>query len=444
VRAYDTNLRTAYTQNWNVTIQRELYKDFLLDVRYVGNKGSKLVRGANINEANIFAGAFGETLLDAFKAVRAGGESVLLDRLFNGVTLDGRVVNGTTVRAGAGLRNDTNTQAFFAQGNVGQFATFLNNTANFGPRGSLFRNAGLPENWILANPQFAAASLTGNFASSTYHSLQIELNKRFSYGLALQSNYSWSKALGEDEGSDQEQRNDYRTLRNLRLDKRLLSFSTPHTWRTNVVYELPFGPGRKLLGGSHPVISRLVGNWQISTIYNVFSGSPINLSSGVTTFNQSTDSNTPTLVGPFAANSGKAKKVDDGVVFFDGLKQATDPSVAGVTTAQGLQGRSNLQAITDASGKLLLVNPTPGQLGTLPQFYVYGPGSFRLDISLVKRVKIRENINFEFRVDAIDALNSPQWNNPTNANLDINSPNFGRITDADGNRVVVLGARINF
>ncbi len=440
IRAYDTNLRTAYTQNWNVTIQRELYKDFLLDVRYVGNKGSKLVRGANINEANIFASAFGETLLDAFNAVRAGGDSALLDRLFNGVNLGLGVVNGATVRAGAGLRNNSATQAFFAQGNVGQLATFLNNTANFGPRGGLLRNAGLPENWILANPQFASSSLTGNFANSTYHSLQIELNKRFSYGLALQSNYTWSKALGEEEGSGQEQRDDYRTLRNLRLDKRLLSFSTPHIWRTNVIYGLPFGPGRKLLGSSHPVIARLVENWQISTIYNVFSGSPINLSSGVSTYNQNTD-NTPVLVGSFAPNSGKAQKVDNGVVYFNGLKQAPDPSVAGVTTSQGLQARSTLLAITDASGKLLLINPTPGQLGSLPQFYLYGPGSFRLDISLVKRVKIREDINFEFRADAIDALNTPQWNNP---NIDINSTNFGRITGAGGNRIVVLGARINF
>jgi carboxypeptidase family protein len=443
IRAYDANLRTAYTQNWNLTIQRELYKDFLLDVRYVGSKGSKLVRGANINEANIFTGAFGETLLDAFNAVRAGGESVLLDRLFNGVRLDGRVVNGATVRAGAGLRNDTNTRTFFAQGNVGQFATFLNNTPNFGPRGSLFRNAGLPENWILANPQFAAASLTGNFANSTYHSLQIELNKRFSYGLALQSNYTWSKALGEEEGSGQEQRDDYRTLRNMRLDKRLLSFSTPHIWRTNVVYALPFGPGQKLLGNSHPVISRLVEGWQISTIYNVFSGSPINLTANVSSFNQNTDG-TPTLVGSFAPDLGKARKVDNGVVYFSGLKSVEDPSVAGITNSQTLQSRSTLRAIADESGNLLLVNPTPGRLGSLPQFYIYGPGSFQLDISLVKRVRIREGINFEFRVDAIDALNSPQWNNPTAANLDINSNNFGSITGATGSRVVVLSARINF
>ncbi|MFN0108782.1 MAG: carboxypeptidase regulatory-like domain-containing protein [Blastocatellia bacterium] len=440
MRAYDTNLRTAYTQNWNIGVQRELFKDYLFEVRYVANKGSKLIRGVNINEANIFASASGQTLLEAFNAVRTGGDSVLLDRIFNGVNLGGGAVNGTTVRAGTGLRNNTNTQGFFANGNVGGFATFLNNTANFGTRGVLFRNAGLPENWILANPQFAGASLTGNFASSTYHSLQVELTKRFSNGLAVQSNYTFSKSLGEEEGSGQEQRDDYRTLRNLRLDKRLLSFSTPHIWRTNVIYSLPLGPGKKFLKGKNPVISRLVEQWQISTIYNVFSGSPIGLGSGVSTFNQNTD-NTPVLVGDFAPNFGKAQKVANGVVYFDGLKQVTDPSIAGVTTSQGLQGRSTLLAVTDASGKVLLINPVPGQIGTMSQLYLYGPGSFRLDINLIKRVRIHEDINFEFRVDAIDVLNTPQWGNP---NTDINSVNFGRITGAGGNRIVVLTGKINF
>ncbi|MGH9798901.1 MAG: hypothetical protein ACRD82_00910, partial [Blastocatellia bacterium] len=238
----------------------------------------------------------------------------------------------------------------------------------------------------------------------------------------------------------QEQRDDYRTLRNLRLDKRLLSFSTPHIWRTNVIYNLPLGPGKKFLKGRNPIISRLVEQWQISTIYNVFSGSPIGLSSTASSYNQNTD-NTPVLVGSFAPSFGQAQKVSNGVVYFDGLKQIADPSVAGVTTSQGLQGRSTLLAVTDASGKLLLINPTPGQLGTLSQLYLSGPGSFRLDVNLIKRVKIREDINFEFRADAIDVLNTPQWNNP---NTDINSTNFGRITGAGGNRIVVLTAKINF
>ena len=245
IRAFDTNLRTAYVQNWNITIQRELFKDYTLEVRYVGNKGTKLVRGANINEVNIFAGAFGETILDGFKAIQTGGESVLFDRIFNGLNLGQGVINGSTVRAGAGLRANANTQGFFANGNVGGFGNYLNTTTNFtNIRGELLRRAGLPENFIVGNPQFAAANLTSNFANSTYHSMQIELIKRFTQGFTVQSNYTWSKALGEEEGAGQEQLDSYRNGRDRRLEKRLMSFHIPHVWRTSAIAELPFGPAR--------------------------------------------------------------------------------------------------------------------------------------------------------------------------------------------------------
>jgi hypothetical protein len=115
-----------------------------------------------------------------------------------------------------------------------------------------------------------------------------------------------------------------------------------------------------------------------------------------------------------------------------------------ITTAQGLQARSTLRAIADAAGNPLLVNPTPGVLGSLAPAYIEGPGSFRLDLNVLKRVKIRENVDFQFTANFIDALNTPQWDNPIVANRDINSLNFGRITGAGGNRIIVLEGRINF
>jgi hypothetical protein len=443
VRAFDTNLRTPYVQNWNVTLQRELFKNFTLDFRYVGNKGTKLIRGTNINEVNIF-----ETgILDAYKAVQAGGESALLDLIFNGRNLGSGIIDGTKVRAGASLRNNPNTRAFFANNNVGGFANYLNTTNNFtNVRGGLLRNGNLPENFIVGNPQFLNANLTGNFANSTYHSFQVELNKRYSNGWTLQSNYTWSKALGEEEGAGQEMIDNYRNGRDRRLDKRLLSFHRPHVWRTSAVWEMPFGPGRKFLGTSNKIISRLIERWQFGAIYNVFTGAPLNLSTGtattgITSFNQFTDT-TPLLLGNLPKDFGKVKRDDNGVVYLDGLKIVKDPSVNNITSSQGLQGRSTLFGITDANGNIILANPIPGQLGSLAPFYLQGPGSYRLDLNLVKRIQIRENANFEMRIDAINAFNTPEFD-PPNAN--INSTDFGRITGTNNDaRIVVVSLRINF
>ena len=437
VRVYDTNLRTPYVQNWSVVVQRELFKDSVFEARYVGNKGTKLVRGFDVNEVNIF----NTGILEAFKAVQSGGSHPLLEQIFRGLNLGLGNINGTSVTAGASLRSNNNTRDFFAFGDVGGFASFLNSTTNFtNVQGGLLRRGGLPENFILANPQFASARLTGNSASSTYHSLQLEFNKRLSRGLLVQANYTFSKALGEEEGAEQEMVDSYRTLTDLSVEKRRLSFDVTHVFRSSWVYELPFGPDRKFFGSTRGFISRLVERWQVGAIYNVFSGSPITVSAARSSLNQFTD-NTPALVGDLSKGFGTVKVGPTGVKYFDGLQSVTDPAVAGLTTLQGLQARSTLRAIADASGNLILINPTPGALGTLAPRYLQGPGSFRLDLNVVKRFRISESKNFELRADFIDALNSPQWGNP---NTDINSLNFGNITSADGNRVIVIGVRLNF
>jgi hypothetical protein len=180
--------------------------------------------------------------------------------------------------------------------------------------------------------------------------------------------------------------------------------------------------------------------WQISPIINIQSGTLFSFTSGSATINQLGD-NTPMLVGTMPS-SGTVTRVADGVVYFPNLKQTTDPQALRLTTAQALNTRSTLLAITDSSGNLLLVNPEPGVLGNLAPLYGRGPSQLRFDVNLVKRIRIGERKEFEFRADAIDILNTPQFGTPEN---DINSNGtFGRITTAGGNRIIVLGARINF
>ena len=172
----------------------------------------------------------------------------------------------------------------------------------------------------------------------------------------------------------------------------------------------------------------------------MFSGQPIGLSTQVTSFNQYVD-NTPTLVGVLPKNTGGVKRVADGVIYFGDLKQTADPAIANLTSLQSLRAASTLKAITDASGKIIAVNPEPGTLGSLSQTYMEGPGAFRLDANVIKRVRVRENKELLIRGDFINLLNSPQFDNP---NTDINSIDFGRITTAGGERIIVLSMRLNF
>ena len=102
---------------------------------------------------------------------------------------------------------------------------------------------------------------------------------------------------------------------------------------------------------------------------------------------------------------------------------------------------ATLRSIADANGNVVLRNPVPGTIGNLSDNVAYGPGSFRLDVRVGKRVRIAEKKDFQIYFDAENATNSPQWDLP---NTDINSANFGRITGAGGVRILTVTGRFNF
>jgi hypothetical protein len=436
VRAFENNLRTPYVQNWNLSIQRELSTGATLSVRYVGSKGTKLIRSVDINETNIFENG----IRDAFVATQNGQNAPILDTIFRGLNLGNGRVNGVTVTGSAGVRTYAQTRQFLANNDAGGFADYLNTTADFtGTRGGLLTRAGLPDNWVTANPQFYAAHDVGNFANSTYHSLQLELNKRFGAGWTLDSNYTWSRTLGEDEGDSQDLHSDYRDARDRHLDKRLLAFHRTHILRNSGLWELPFGPQRLFFAGNHGALSRLAANWQMGFIFNVFSGDPLGVFTETTAFNNLAD--TAVAVGNLPKSVGKVTRTSNGVVYFNNLQQIDDPTIKSLTPLQSLSAASTMKAITDARGNLLLVNPKPGQLGNVSPSYLAGPGSFRFDMNLMKRVRIAEMKDLEIRADAINILNTPQFGDPI---TDIDSTDFGRITSSSGERIIALQMRLNF
>ncbi|MBM3811459.1 MAG: carboxypeptidase regulatory-like domain-containing protein [Acidimicrobiia bacterium] len=438
VRAFDTNLRNPYVQNWNLAIQRAIGESSTFELRYVGNKGTRLWRGTSVNETNIF-----ETgILDAFLITQAGGHSPLLNRIFMGLNVPGLgVVDGVTRTGSDAVRAITTTQTHLAQNNVGSFADYLGSTDQLtGERGGLLRRARLPENFVMTNPQFASARLTSNFASSTYHSLQLEWIKRWRSGWTIQSNYTWSRGFGEEEGSGQEMVDSYRTLRNRSFDKRLMGFHRTHVIRNNGTYELPIGRNKALASGAPGWLNHIIGGWRTSAVFNLFSGAPLNLAADINAINTFGD-NTPNAMAVIPKNMGKVQRGSNAVQYFTGLGSTADPFVSTMTTANNIRGRSTLTAITDASGNVILANPQPGQMGSLGQRLLEGPGSFRLDMNLIKKITVRETWNLELRADAEDVWNKPDFNDP---NGNINSVDFGRITGAGGNRIVVLSLRLNF
>src|SRR5205814_818434 len=116
---------------------------------------------------------------------------------------------------------------------------------------------------------------------------------------------------------------------------------------------------------------------------------------------------------------------------------------ASITSQQTLNTKSTMLAIADAQGRPLLVNPTAGTLGNLGFNFLSGPGSWNLDLNILKRIHVTERWQAELRIDALNAPNNSQFANPT---ADINNINFGRITGVlpGSARVVVANLRVSF
>jgi hypothetical protein len=460
---FDDHRVNPYIQNFNLEIQRELARNLTLEARYVGSKGTRLYGGISINDVNIFENG----ILNAFNITRAGGNAPLFDQILNGIRLNAGtnaslgqgVVDGTTLTGSAALRANTIFKPFLANGNVGQFASALNaSTTVTGKAGGLLARNGFPDNFIVANPQYASVVMATNPGSSTYHAMTLQVTKRLSHGFTHSFGYTWSRSLGESGGDGSVQ---YLDPRNRRLNKTLLGFHRTHDFRSNGTFELPFGPGRKFLSSGPGLVSRIVERWQLGGIFSWSSGAPITItaSSAEITWTQAPQTvniartpNTVNILGNFPKNIGKVTHTSNGGYYFDGYQQVADPFVNNVTALQTLRNSFSNRALADANGSIILANPAPGTAGSLGRQWIEGPTHANLDANLVKRIRLTERKEFEIRVDAVNVMNNPRW---SLVNSDINNVNFGRLIAADptggnqadnriANRRFTFTARLNF
>jgi hypothetical protein len=454
IQAYDPNFVTPYVQNMTLAITRNLTPRLVMDVKYVGTLGLKQYQNINLNIPNFLYNG----LKDAFDVVRAGGESPLLDNMFRGIAITGTTPVGTAGQTASGqMRSDVRFNSNLANGNYAALASTIY-TLNYsqagganaglppiplGVQGAVLRLNGYPENFIMPNPQFVSgvgaaglSATTGviyrtNLAHNNYHSMETQLTLRPTGGLALQGTYTWSKNLGNPGFGGFTNPVDRSGEYTVQAGDRT------HDFRTNGTFELPFGPGKLLMGTSSGWLARLVEGWQLNGTFNVSSGAPLSFvtSGGGLGVNQLYTNGTPDVVGPFPLEDAGARWGD--VRTSTGLLYGSYWDASAFTTvrdpqcgrlAANLQSLCTLSAIADAkTGQILLQNPLPGTRGTLGQNSVRGVSVWRFNAGLRKEFRIGETKNLQVRVDAFNVLNH---STPQSPNLNINNTSvpFGTIT----------------
>ncbi|MFN7949760.1 MAG: carboxypeptidase-like regulatory domain-containing protein [Blastocatellia bacterium] len=469
ISGFDPNLRAPYTVNYTFGIQRELWKNNVLEVRYVGNQSKLAWRTSNLNEVNIFENGFLDEFKNAQKNLtinQAAGVNSFQNRNLPGqVALPifdaafGARGSLAAIAPGSGYQSTafiTNLQ----NGEAGALATALAANQNyvcrmfgtsFSPCARVLPTASAPGaypiNFFLLNP-FAIGS--GNNARLNYvdnggwhgyNGLQVQFRQRLGQSLNWTTNYTWSKSLTNLAADNQNQSLDYVTLRNPGLNRRVSQFDIRHVLQTFGTYELPVGRG-KWLSLNNRLLDNLIGGWTLGSVFVFSTGQPLQLTGGFETVNSL--NNNPARNGVQLAPG----------VTLDQLQKLFD---AQLTRLTGRVGITDLQRLAvdpqligpdgRANPQFLLPNKTPGEFGQL--LFIRDKNTFQWDASLTKSFRITEGTKFELFAGFNNVLNHPRWSfgdttgNPPGS-LNVFSTTFGIIGAPSGNRTINLRGTLSF
>jgi hypothetical protein len=233
------------------------------------------------------------------------------------------------------------------------------------------------------NPSIANTWTWFSEGTSSYNSLQVDLKRRFSHGLTLRGVYTWSKSLDDgDSLNATAAANAVALLSNPyvpQADRGLATYDVRHIGVVTATYELPFGQGRRFLGGESGVLGQVVSGWSVNSIVTAQSGFPF---TPQLSYNPSNDGDTRNPVRAFL------KPGFTGPVVLGTPKQWFDPNA-------------------------FIAQPNnSGFFGNVGRDAYIGPGLATWDFSVLKETRIFESLNLQFRAEIFNLLDRANFNTP--------------------------------
>jgi len=320
--AIQRDLRTGYMQHWNLNVERQLGSRSVLEVAYVGSKGTKLLTARDINQPQ---------------------PSVLPPGL------------------------------------------------PFVPR---------------PDPRFDDIDLLESRANSIYHALQARFQQRLTRGFSALASYTWSKSIDDasnfftSAGDPNFPQNSF----NLAGERGLSNFDVRHRFSLSYSYALPF----KHAGDG--LVAQLVNGWETFGIVTLQTGRPF----------------TVALLSEID-NSGTGRSIL-GFGFNDRPNVVGNAKLSNATTAQWFNTAA-------------FAFPPQGTFGNAGRNILEGPGFQNVNMSILKNTRFNERVNLQFRAEAFNLFNHPNFNLPDNF---LGSPTFGRITSARDPRHIQFGLKLLF
>jgi hypothetical protein len=319
--AIQRDLRTGYMQHWNFNVERQIGSKSVVEVAYVGSKGTKLLTARDINQPQ---------------------PSVLPPGL------------------------------------------------PFVPR---------------PDPRFDDIDLLESRANSNYNALQMRFQQRLTRGFSALASYTWSKSIDDasnffsSAGDPNFPQNSY----NVAAERGRSNFDVRHRLSVSYSYALPFRHVDGFAG-------KLVNGWETFGIVTLQTGRPFT----VALLSEIDNSGTGRSILGFGAN--------------DRPNLAGNPDLSNPTTSQWFNTAA-------------FAFPAPGTFGNAGRNILEGPGFQSVNASLVKNTNFTERVKLQFRAEAFNLFNHPNFNLPDNF---LGSPTFGRITSARDPRHIQFGLKLLF
>lgn len=346
----DRNFKTPISGAWNFQVQRQLPRDVMFAVAYIGSRGWEEYSALQFNQLPDSALSQGSALLS------------LVANPFYGQITTGALAQPTVSQA------------------------------------QLLRPF----------PQFQGVSTNySTWASSTYNALQITAEKRLSHGISFNASYTWSKLMDNNTGAWDSITlpvGGYQDYNNLRAERAVSALDIPHRFVAGYTWELPFGAGRQFV--KEGWASKLVGGWQIEGITTFESGQTLGVADATNNSN---------------SQGGGQRPIWNGV----------NPAISNPAISKWFNTSVFSQPAAFTFGN------TPRTFGSL---HAMSMGNF--DFSMIKNTQITERLGLQFRAEAFNLFNTPQFGPPATS---YGAGTFGTVSSQlNPARIIQLALKLQF
>jgi hypothetical protein len=283
-----------------------------------------------------------------------------------------------------------------------------------------FFNQNNPLNSAFGGAVFGSIVNQETSANSNYNSLQATVSKRFSQGFQFQSSYTYGHCIDNASGL----RSNIR-FNNTGADRGNCESDIRHRYVVSYIWELPFFKGLTGVGG------KLLSGWQVSGVTQFQTGIPFNITE-------------PTDRSLSGAGGDRPDFLGGDLEFFDPRNVDTNLGTGVNHYFNGVGGGSATAATSPffrRVGSGATAATGAGRFGNMGRNLFHGPGVNNWDFSVLKRTKVTENQEVEFRAEYFNFFNHAQFNNPSG---NIGSAAFGRVTTTRDPRLIQFALKYKF